>query len=248
MHHFDLKNRQAIITGGAQGFGLDIAKKFLKSGAKVRIWDIDQKELKKVINSENNPNLNFDIVDVSDFNNVNRVVKEIIKNSKIDILINNAGINMVSPINEIDEKYLDEIYKVNLRGPIIMTKEISKIMIKKRRGKIINISSIFGTVGKSGRSLYSSTKFGLVGLTKSASLDLAKYNILVNTISPGVINTGLTKKVLNSVEEKRIKKDIPLKKLGKASDVSYLVCFLCSDFNNYITGQNFIIDGGYTSK
>ena len=129
-----------------------------------------------------------------------------------------------------------------------MTKQISKIMIKRRKGKIINISSIFGSVGKSGRSLYSSTKSGLIGLTKSSALDLAKYNILVNSISPGVINTGLTKKVLNSVEEKLIKKEIPLNRLGKALDVAYLVCFLCSDFNNYITGQNFIIDGGYTSK
>ena len=100
-----------------------------------------------------------------------------------------------------------------------MTKEISKIMIKKRAGKIINISSIFGIVGKKGRSLYSTTKSGLLGLTKSSALDLAKHNILVNTVSPGVINVGLTKKVLNTVEEKKIKKEIPLNKLGKASDV-----------------------------
>ena len=121
-------------------------------------------------------------------------------------------------------------------------------MIKKRSGKIINISSIFGIVGKSGRSLYSATKFGLVGLTKSTALDLAKYNILVNSVSPGIINAGLTKKILNSKEAKKIKKEIPLNKLGEALDVSHLVCFLCSSFNNYITGQNFVIDGGYTSK
>ena len=186
-----------------------------------------------------------------DFNN-NRSIQNFLINlrkvNKIDILINNAGINRVEHINEVDEKYLDEIYKVNLRGPVIMTKEISKIMIKKRAGKIINISSIFGIVGKKGRSLYSTTKSGLLGLTKSSALDLAKHNILVNTVSPGVINVGLTKKVLNTVEEKKIKKEIPLNKLGKASDVSNLVCFLCSDLNNYITGQNFVVDGGYISK
>ena len=240
---FNFKNKIVLITGGEGGLGKSICGKFMELGAKVIVTTTNKKLINKKTKKKSYVYL--------DFNNKNSIQKfsnDLKKINKIDILINNAGINMVSPINEIDEKYLDEIYKVNLRGPIIMTKQISKIMIKRRKGKIINISSIFGTVGKSGRSLYSSTKFGLVGLTKSASLDLAKYNILVNTISPGVINTGLTKKVLNSVEEKRIKNDIPLKKLGKASDVSYLVCFLCSDFNNYITGQNFIIDGGYTSK
>ena len=96
--------------------------------------------------------------------------------------------------------------------------------------------------------MYSTTKFGLIGLTKSSALDLAKYNILVNSVSPGVINIGMTKKVLNSVQAKKIKQDIPLNRLGKASDVSNIICFLCSNLNNYITGQNFVIDGGYTSK
>ena len=240
---FNFKNKIVLITGGEGGLGKDISSKFIQLGANVIVTTTNQKLINKKSKKKTYVHL--------DFNNTNSIqklfynLKEI---NKVDILINNAGINTASPISEVNEKYIDEIYKVNLRGPIIMTKEISKIMIKKKGGKIINISSIFGCVGKKGRSLYSSTKFGLVGLTKSAALDLAKYNILVNAVSPGVINTGLTKKILNSIEEKRIKKEIPLKKLGKASDVSYLVCFLCSDFNNYITGQNFIVDGGYTSK
>ena len=215
---FNFKNKIVLITGGEGGLGKSICSKFIQLGAKVIVTTTNKKLINKKTKKKS-----YVYLDFNNRNSIQKFSNDLKKINKIDILINNAGINMVSPINEIDEKYLDEIYKVNLRGPIIMTKEISKIMIKKRRGKIINISSIFGTVGKSGRSLYSSTKFGLVGLTKSASLDLAKYNILVNTISPGVINTGLTKKVLNSVEEKHIKKDIPLKKLGKASDVSYLV-------------------------
>ena len=121
-------------------------------------------------------------------------------------------------------------------------------MIKRKFGRIINISSIFGVVSKSGRSLYSTTKFGLIGLTKSSALDLAKYNILVNSVSPGVIKTKLTKSILSSKQLSKIRQDIPLKKLGDVSDVSNLVCFLCSELNNYITGQNFIVDGGYTAK
>lgn len=240
---FNFRNKIVIITGGEGGLGQSICSQFIQLGAKIIVTTTN----KKLINKKTRKKT-YIYLDFNDKNSIQKFLNDLKKINKIDILINNAGINKVSPINEVDDKYIDEIYKVNLRGPIIMTKEISKIMIKKRRGKIINISSIFGTVGKNGRSLYSATKFGLVGLTKSTALDLAKYNILVNAISPGVINTGLTKKVLNSIEEKHIKKEIPLNKLGKASDVSYLVCFLCSDFNNYITGQNFIIDGGYTSK
>ena len=232
-----------LITGGEGGLGKSICSKFAELGAKVIITTTNKKLI-----SKKGKKKSYAYLDFNNKNSIQKFFNDPKKINKVDILINNAGINMVSLINDVDEKYLDEIYRVNLRGPIIMTKQISKIMIKRRKGKIINISSIFGSVGKSGRSLYSSTKSGLIGLTKSVALDLAKYNILVNSISPGVINTGLTKKVLNSVEEKRIKKDIPLNKLGKALDVTYLTCFLCSDFNNYITGQNFIVDGGYTSK
>ena len=239
----NFKNKIVLITGGEGGLGRSICNKFLQLGAKV-IVTTTKKEL---INKKNKKKFYMHL----DFNNKNSIkifFNDLKKINKVDILINNAGINKLSYINNVDENYLDEIYKVNLRGPIIMTKQISKIMMKKRNGKIVNISSIFGTVGKSGRSLYSATKFGLIGLTKSTALDLAKYNILVNSVSPGVINVGLTKKILNSTEAKKIKREIPLNKLGEALDVSHLVCFLCSNFNNYITGQNFVIDGGYTSK
>jgi 3-oxoacyl-[acyl-carrier protein] reductase len=239
----DFRNKVILITGGEGGLGKSISNKFLELGAKVIITTT-----KRYLLNKKNKRKSYMYLDFSKKSTIKNFLEDLKKIKKIDILVNNAGINKLSYINDVNENYLDEIYKVNLRGPIILTKEVSKIMIKKRYGKIINISSIFGSVGKSGRSLYSITKFGLVGLTKSTALDLAKYNILVNSVSPGVINTGLTKKILNSFQYKKIKKEIPLNKLGDPSDVSYLVCFLCSNFNNYITGQNFIIDGGYTSK
>jgi len=119
-------------------------------------------------------------------------------------------------------------------------------MKKNKYGKIINISSIYGCVSKEKRSLYSITKFGLNGLTKSSALDLAKFNILVNSISPGVFNTKLTRKILKKNDIKKVKLDIPLKKLGNPESIASLCIFLCSDYNKYITGQNIIIDGGYT--
>ena len=239
----NFKNKVVLITGGEGGIGKSICSKFLQLDAKV-IVTTTKKELA-------NRKFSKKIYMYLDYNNKNSIqnfFNNLRKIKKIDVLINNAGINQLSYINEIDLKYLEEIYGVNLKGPIIMTKEISKIMIKNRNGKIVNISSIFGIVGKRGRSLYSATKFGLIGLTKSSALDLAKYNILVNSVSPGVINAGLTKKILNPKELKKIKGEIPLNRLGEPSAVSYLVCFLCSNLNTYITGQNFVIDGGYTSQ
>ena len=239
----NFKNKVVLVTGGEGGIGKSICSKFLQLGAKV-IVTTTKKELA-------NRKFSKKIYMYLDYNNKNSIqnfLNNLRKIKKIDVLINNAGINQLSYINEIDLKYLEEIYGVNLKGPIIMTKEISKIMIKNRNGKIVNISSIFGIVGKRGRSLYSATKFGLIGLTKSSALDLAKYNILVNSVSPGVINVGLTKKILNPKELKKIKGEIPLNRLGEPSAVSYLVCFLCSNLNTYITGQNFVIDGGYTSQ
>ena len=239
----DFKNKIVLITGGEGGLGKSICGKFLQLGAKVIVTTTKKELVNKKSSKKIYMHLNY-----NNKNSVQNFLNNLRKIKKIDILINNAGINQLSYINEIDEKYLEEIYGVNLKGPIIMTKQISKIMIKNRSGKIVNISSIFGVVGKSGRSLYSATKFGLIGLTKSSALDLAKYNILVNSVAPGVINAGLTKKILKSKELKKIKDEIPLNRLGEPLAVSYLVCFLCSNLNTYITGQNFVIDGGYTSK
>ena len=239
----DFKNKIVLITGGEGGLGKSICSKFLQLGAKVIVTTTKKELVNKKTSKKIYMHLNY-----NNKNSVQNFLNNLRKIKKIDILINNAGINQLSCINEIDEKYLEEIFGVNLKGPIIMTKQISKIMIKNRSGKIVNISSIFGVVGKSGRSLYSATKFGLIGLTKSSALDLAKYNILVNSVAPGVINAGLTKKILKSKELKKIKDEIPLNRLGEPLAVSYLVCFLCSNLNTYITGQNFVIDGGYTSK
>ena len=240
---FNFKKKLVVITGGEGGIGKSISDEFVKSGANVIIATRNRNKLKKKIKKKKYIHLDF-----NNENSINIFLSQIKKLKKIDILINCAGINKLYDIDKIDKNFLDQIYKVNLRGPIILTNEISKKMIKKKSGRIINISSIFGVVGKSGRSLYSSTKFGLIGLTKSSALDLAKNNILVNSVSPGVIKTKLTTSVLGPKQLTKIKHEIPLNRLGDVRDVSNLVCFLCSELNNYITGQNFIVDGGYTSK
>ena len=168
-----------------------------------------------------------------------------IENITFDVVVNNAGINIIDEIYYIKDQDIEKIIRINLTIPAQIIKLTSRRMIKRRKGKIINISSIFGSISKSKRASYSSSKSGLIGLTKASALDLAKYNILVNSVSPGFIDTKLTKKILGKNLMKKIKNQIPLKKIAKPDEIIPYIIFLSSDNNNYITGQNCVIDGGF---
>ena len=185
MHDFDLKNRTAIITGGAQGFGLDIAKRFLNSGAKVIIWDIDEAELIKASKKIENKNLSFNVVDVSNFKNVNETVRDITKSSNIDILINNAGITgSTSSLWDYDVDEWSKIVQINLMGTFNCCKSVVPNMIKNNYGRIVNVASVAGKDGNANASAYSSAKAGVIGLTKSLGKELADKNIAVNAVTP----------------------------------------------------------------
>ena len=201
MNQFDLKNKTAIITGGAQGFGLDITKKFLVSGAKVFIWDIDKKELSKASNEINNNNLNYNVVDVSNFDQVQKTVNEIIKKDKIDILINNAGIT--GPTAELwnyNIKDWKSIIDINLHGTFFCCKSIVPHMINNNYGRIVNIASVAGKDGNANASAYSSANAGVIGLTKSLGKELAKYDIAVNAITPA----GAKTKILEQMSKEHV--------------------------------------------
>ena len=244
MNKFDLKNKLAIITGGAQGFGLDIAKKFLSFGAKVRIWDIDEAELKKVLKNENNPNLNYDIVDVSNFDNVSNVVKNVTKNSKIDILINNAGIT--GPTAELWNYNIKDWHKVidiNLHGTFNCCKLIAPEMIKNNYGRIVNIASVSGKDGNANASAYSSAKAAVIALTKALGKELADKNISINAVTPSTART----KILNQMSKKHVKfmlSKVPRGRLLEVEEMSSLVCWLSSEENTFSTAAVFDISGG----
>ena len=206
--NINLANKTLLITGGLGDFGKVIVKKFLSYNAKVIITttkNIKQKKSKK---------LDILQLDLNDKKSLSLFEKKLKKINKIDYLINNAGINILNEIYNIKKNDLENIINVNLVGPVWLTKLISAKMKKNKFGRIINISSIYGSVSKEKRSLYSTSKFGLNGLTKSAALDLAKFNILVNSISPGVFDTKLTRQVLKKKGINKVKKDIPLGKIG----------------------------------
>ena len=244
MNKFDLKNKVAIITGGAQGFGLDIAKKFLNFGAKVRIWDIDEIELEKVIKNENNSNLHYDIVDVSNFDNVDKTVKDVSKNSKIDILINNAGIT--GPTAELWNYEIEDWNKVidiNLHGTFNCCKSIVPEMIKNNYGRIVNIASVSGKDGNANASAYSSSKAGVIALTKSLGKELANYDIAVNAVTPAGANT----RILNQMSEDHVQKmlsKVPRGRFLEVNELSSLICWLSSEENSFSTAAVFDISGG----
>ena len=242
---FNFKNRTAVITGGAQGFGLDIAKRFLESGAKVIIWDIDEEEAKKAIKKIGSKNLTYQIVDVSNFEVINKNLKEIENlHSKIDIFINNAGI---TGINTTLEEYPIEEWKrvinLNLTSVFYCCKAVVPFMIKNNYGRIVNIASIAGKEGNPNASAYSTSKAGVIGLTKSLGKELAQKNIAVNCVTPAAAKT----RIFDQMTEEHINymlSKIPRNKFAKVEELASLVTWLSSEENSFSTAAVFDLSGG----
>ena len=244
MHNFDLKNKVAIITGGAQGFGSDIAKRFIKSGSKVIIWDIDEAELKNAYNEINSDHLNYDVVDVSNFKEVKDAVDKIAKNSNIDILVNSAGIT--GPTTELWNYKIDDwskIIEINLNGTFYCCKAVVPYMIKNNYGRIVNIASVSGKDGNANASAYSSSKAAVIGLTKSLGKELALNNIAVNAVTPAGANT----RILNQMSKEHVQRmlsKVPKGRMLEVYELTSMVCWLSSEENSFSTAAVFDISGG----
>ena len=167
------------------------------------------------------------------------------RNSNIDIIINNAGINNIDYIQDVKDAEINSMFLTNIIAPIKLIRGIVPHMMEKYYGRIVNISSIWGITSKEKRSIYSATKFGINGIIKTLAKELGKYNILVNSICPGYVNTEMTKKNVTEIDKKEILKSIPLNRFAEPIEIGCLVKFLISDENTYITGQSIIIDGGF---
>ena len=200
---FNFNNRTALITGGAQGFGLDIAKRFLNSGAKVIIWDIDTETLDKASKDLNNSNLSSNIIDISNFKEVEVCANRIFKNSNIDILINNAGITgPTAALWEYDVQMWKKVVDINLMGTFNCCRAIIPNMIKNNYGRIVNVASVAGKDGNANASAYSAGKAGAIGLTKSLGKELADKNIAVNAVTPA----GAKTRILDQMTKEHVQK------------------------------------------
>ena len=197
---------------------------------------------------ETKDRMRFLQLDLLDAQSVGAFVSEIGKLDRIDVLVNNAGINIIEPIDSLNKDSWDKILQVNLTGPMLLAKEVACVMRKKGKGKILNVSSIWGVISKEKRDAYSASKTGLIGLTRAMALDLAPHNILVNALCPGFTMTELTRSTMSDKEIDAVSRQIPLGRLADVDEIAGIAVFLCSDLNTYLTGQAIVVDGGFTIR
>jgi 3-oxoacyl-[acyl-carrier protein] reductase len=245
--NLNFKNKTVIITGGTRGIGKSLVRIFNDVGANVIITgtkDLNDINLNLL---KNNKSIQYHQLDFSSDESVKGFVHSLNKLNRIDVLINNAGVNKIDTISEISVDDWDWMNTINLKGPFLLTQIVSEIMKKQKSGKIINIASIFSVISKVKRAAYSATKWGLIGFTKAVALELAPFNIQVNAVSPGFVDTDLTRKILGLENMKQLEETIPQGRLANPDEIANVVLFLCSAQNTYITGQNIVVDGGFTS-
>lgn len=240
-------SKVALITGATRGIGKQIAIKLAKEGYNIAInYRKENEELENTKREIEEQNVKCLAVqgDVSNFEDTKRFVDEVINEfGAIDVLVNNAGITKDMLILRMQKEDFESVVNVNLTGTFNVTKNVVPYMMKKRSGRIINISSVVGISGNAGQTNYSASKAGIIGFTKSLAKEVASRNILVNAVAPGFIETDMTS-ILKDDVKAEIAKNIPLKRMGKAEDVANVVKFLASDESSYITGQVIQVDGG----
>jgi NAD(P)-dependent dehydrogenase (short-subunit alcohol dehydrogenase family) len=220
-----MKGRTALITGTSRGIGAAIAKRFQEEGATILAPSRDELDL-------------FSAPSIDAF--LDRLA------DPVDILVNNAGINFLSDIIHLDFQNLRDTIQINLIAPLHLIHRLSPSMKKRGYGRILNLSSIFGSVTKEKRVIYSATKSGLNGMTRTAAVELAPDGILVNAIAPGYVDTELTRQNNSEEQIQAICEAIPMHRLAQTAEIAEVAAFLCSARNSYITGQVIIVDGGFT--
>jgi 3-oxoacyl-[acyl-carrier protein] reductase len=243
----DLKGKVALVTGGTQGIGLSVALRLAKAGANLIVNGIND-EVSEAAAVEIRQKHGVETIgitaNVADSAQVEALFeKGLAKFGKLDILVNNAGITKDNLVMRMSEADFDAVIAVNLKGSFLCAKTASRIMMKQRNGKIINIASVVGINGNAGQANYSASKAGVIGLTKTFAKEFASRNIQVNAVAPGFIRTPMTEK-LNEEQRKALLEAIPLGRFGEAEDIAEAIYFLASPASDYITGQVLRIDGG----
>ena len=242
----DLREKVAIVTGGARGIGRAIALELAGRGCNVVVSDIDLEGAESTASEIRKMDVESLAVqsDISKSEDVESMTKKVIDQfSRIDILINNAGITRDNLLMRLEEKDWDLVLEINLKGAFLCTKQVIRMMMKQRSGKIVNMASVIGVMGNAGQANYAASKAGLIGFTKSVAKEVASRNIQVNAIAPGFIETEMTAKLSQEVLDSYIA-NIPLRRSGKPEEVAKLAAFLSSSESDYITGQVIHVDGG----
>ena len=243
---FDLNDKIAIVTGASQGIGETIAIEMAKSGANVFCLARNKNALDSTINKiiSNGDKASAFSCDISDNEQFNNIVTDIFKEyGCIDILVNNAGITNDTLLMRMSDDQWDSVLNINLKGSFTCTRSVIKYMMKKKSGRIINITSIVGLTGNAGQANYAASKAGLIGMTKSIAKEVASRSITANCVAPGWIETAMTEQLSDDVKNKFLSQ-IPTGKIGYPKDIANTVIFLASKEAEYITGQTITVDGG----
>jgi NAD(P)-dependent dehydrogenase (short-subunit alcohol dehydrogenase family) len=234
----ELCGRRALVTGATRGIGSAIAARLVAEGAAVVATG-------RTASGQGPEGCEYVGVDVTDRAALSSFLGWATAQD-FDILVNNAGINAISPFAEIDDDDYDRVLEVNLRAPMAICRAIVPGMCERSWGRVVNISSVFGVVSKASRASYSSSKFGLIGMTAALSAEVAAHRVLANCIAPGIIDTELTRRVLGEAGIAKIVAAVPAGRLGTPAEVAELAVWLAGPRNTFLSGQNVVIDGGFT--
>ena len=243
MTSIDLTGKVALVTGGSRGIGRSIVEGLAGSGAMVALCSRDATKAAEVAGAVGAGAKGYacDMTVPAQIEAlVERVEAEV---GPVDVLVNNAGLNRDNLLFRIGEDDWDLVLDANLKGPFLLTKLVARGMIKRRWGRVVNISSVVGLIGNKGQANYAAAKAGLIGFTKTVARELASRNVLVNVVAPGYIDTEMTRAIADEARQ-ALQAAIPLGKLGSGADVAGAVLFLASDLASYITGQVLVVDGG----
>ncbi len=248
--NIDFKNKTALITGATQGIGKAIATIFLENGANLILTGVEKDEIAKLnaeLKDKGIDNVTYFYVNFTSDDSINSFLAEVEKYEKIDICINNAGVNKVNAFLETTIQDFEWMEAINLKAPYKILKVVGKKMLANNYGRVVNIASIWSIKTRHSRSLYTTMKNALVGLTKTLSVEWAVSNVLVNAVSPGFTMTELTLNTNTKEQLVQLADAVPAKRMAQPVEIANVVAFLCSDINTYITGQNITVDGGYSN-